>query len=87
MVDKYKYNVYADPGCFACKKTEDVFTKKKYDYSVYDINTPEVDKTLSQQYPAFKNDKSTPVIQKCKIENGKVSECTFTQGFREEDYQ
>jgi len=82
-----KYTIWSDPTCYACEKTDAKFKSKKYDYEIRDLNNQTNEKILTNIYPQYKKDKSTPVIQKCTIEHGKITNCTFTVGFRESDYE
>jgi len=84
-----RYNVWGYQDCHACKITDKFFSKKNnIEYNAFDLNLAQNEKTLTNMYPQFKKDKSTPVIQKCTLDNdGKVTNCTFVQGFRQEDYE
>ena len=83
-----RINVYGTPSCKACRKTDDFFSERKdIDYRFYNIDEPENNKILHQLLPAFKNDPSTPVIQRCITKKDGSIDCSIVQGFRREDYE
>ena len=83
-----RINVYGTPSCKACRKSDDYFSSRDdIDYRFYNIDEPENAKMVNQVLPVFKEDPSTPVIQRCVVrQDGKI-DCTVVQGFRREDYE
>lgn len=86
---KEKINVWGDPNCDACKTTDEFFKKKRetYKYKKYNLNNAITASILSNLYPDYNNDKSVPIIQRCTLdENGNVTACKWTRGFKKSDY-
>lgn len=84
-----KINVWGN-DCDACKITDEFFKTKRevYKYKKYNLNNPITESILSNLYPNYSKDKSTPVIQRCTLDNnGKVKKCSWTQGFKQSDYE
>ena len=83
-----RYNVYGTLDCKACNDVNSTLAhiskaRDDVEYNFYDIDKQENAEKLLQLLPDFKNDSSTPVIQKC-TPDGK---CTITRGYRESDYE
>ena len=75
-------------NCKACSDAHSSLTyiaqsRGNIDYHFYDVNNKRNETRLHKLLPDFKEDKSTPVIQKC-TPDGK---CTITRGWGgEEEY-